>query len=216
MKCMSANKGFTLVELLVSIAIFAMITTLVLTKYQSFNGGIVLTNLAYELALTIRQAQTYGINVKGSSAGFNVSYGVHFDASTPGSFILFADARSSFDPDSLTSSGDGKYPTAGDALVDTFNLRRGIVISKFCIGQSLANIANADGSNKENCTTSGGTLLDITFSRPDPAAVINYTGAAGPVNGNGYARIQVRATGNGAIKDIIVQKTGQISIQNGQ
>ncbi|MCR4334261.1 MAG: prepilin-type N-terminal cleavage/methylation domain-containing protein [Patescibacteria group bacterium] len=203
-------KGFTLIELLVSISIFAVVTGLVLAKYQSFNGGIILTNLAYEIALTIRETQTYGINVKGNLNDFNVAYGVHFDSSNDKSFVVFTDKQdlNNANKDTGISTGDGKYDggTSGnDTKVNTFILKKGIVVEKFCVGSSIGNI----GGLTEVCDD---TFLDITFNRPDPSAVINATSG----NYYGYARIQVKASGNGVIKDIIVQETGQISIQNGQ
>jgi prepilin-type N-terminal cleavage/methylation domain-containing protein len=50
------NKGFTLVELMVTVGIFTIISGLLLARYSNFNQGIILTNLAYDIALTIRSA----------------------------------------------------------------------------------------------------------------------------------------------------------------
>lgn len=186
-----------------------MVTGLVLVKYQSFNGGIVLTNLAYEIALTIREAQTYGINVKGQVSNFNLSYGVHLDTSSPTSFIMFADNQQNTPDQYGIRTGDGKYDggsSSFDINVDTFMLKRGIVINKFCVGVS-----------PEICSSSGsGSKLDITFNRPDPSAIINYYDGSGNWSRSSSARIQVIATGNNAKKDIIVQSTGQILIQDGK
>ena len=82
-----ANSGFTLVELLITISIFVILTGVVLFSQSKFNGSILLTNLAYDTAVTLRQAQTYGINIKefntGSGTGQFVPYGVHFATSSP-------------------------------------------------------------------------------------------------------------------------------------
>ncbi len=186
-----------------------MVTGLVLVKYQSFNGGIVLTNLAYEIALTIREAQTYGINVKGQLTNFNLSYGVHFDTTTNTSFTMFADKQDISNPDPYgISKGDGKYDGGSggnDINVDTFMLKRGIVINKFCVGVSPSEVCSSSGSK-----------LDITFNRPDPSAIIwHYDDSIGWQSYTS-ARIQVMATGNNAKKDIIIQSTGQILIKDGQ
>ena len=56
--------GFTLIELLVSIAIFIIITSVAVWNNSQFNSTILLTDLGYEIALSVRQAQVYGITVK--------------------------------------------------------------------------------------------------------------------------------------------------------
>ena len=206
----SKSSGFTLVELLVSISIFAVVTGLVLAKYQSFNGGIILTNMAYEVALTIRQAQSYGINVRQQGNIFSISYGVHFEKNGTNpikSFILFSDALSCDTTGSLDCVGDGLYrPGTGDALVDTFILGRGITIEKYCIGSNIANPSSEVCSNN----SSSADTVDISFNRPDPSAIIL---GAGGVGNNSYARIRLIASDRKTIRDVIVLGTGQISIQ---
>jgi prepilin-type N-terminal cleavage/methylation domain-containing protein len=63
------QKGFTIIELVVSVAIFAFMTAFLVARYGTFNQGVLLTNLAYDVALTIRNAQSYGLNVKSLPAG---------------------------------------------------------------------------------------------------------------------------------------------------
>jgi len=49
-------------------------------------------NQVLDIALSLREAQVYGLGVKDVGAGvFDVSYGVHFDINTPSSYIFFAD-----------------------------------------------------------------------------------------------------------------------------
>jgi len=70
----------------------------VLARYKSFNSTILLRDLAYEIALSVREAQVYGISVHGASGLFNYAYGVHF---TPGTtYTLFADINDNkqYDP----------------------------------------------------------------------------------------------------------------------
>ena len=54
------KKGFTLVELLVTIVIFVIITGVVLVNSNKFDSSVLLHNFTYDVALTIKQAQTYG------------------------------------------------------------------------------------------------------------------------------------------------------------
>src|SRR6185312_4659547 len=99
----SRTKGFTLVELRVVVAIFLIITAITLGNQSRFSSDILITNLAYQIALSIREAQVYGIGSKGvadnSSSGINnfqAGYGIHIGASDdltlkPTSYNVFAD-----------------------------------------------------------------------------------------------------------------------------
>ncbi len=201
------QKGFTLLEMLVSISIFMIITALVIVKYQSFNGGIVLTNTAYEVALAIRQAQNYGINVHDLQSGnqdvFNVGYGIHFSNAALNSFILFGDIYDSVDGQG-NPINNGIY-LANDTQISQLILRRGITIKKFCgvLGTTAS------------CNTTGAiTNLDITFNRPNPDALLTTTSTNGgsPSTNYSYAIIRLVAPDGVTIRDIKVAPTGQISI----
>jgi prepilin-type N-terminal cleavage/methylation domain-containing protein len=174
------KNGFTLVELLVTISIFVLLTGVVLFNQNNFNSSILLTNLAYDTALTIRQAQTYGINVKefatsSSATSQFVPYGVHFNIAQNKSFILFAD----IDYDSSLRSSDGFYDSAGTTdltkcqlakgCVNRYNIQRGNHIKELCLGDVAKN--NTNGT----CVGGGGLhtdILDIVFTRPNPDAKI--------------------------------------------
>jgi type II secretory pathway pseudopilin PulG len=68
--------GFTLVELIITIAIFVFMTALVMARYNDYYSGTIFKNLAYDIAITIREAQSYGISVKvreGNNAEENFS-----------------------------------------------------------------------------------------------------------------------------------------------
>ena len=193
-------RGFTLVELVVSLAIFAFMTAFLLAKYGSFNQNVLLTNLAYDTALTVRNAQSYGLNVQGTdavscaagySAGstcFYYAYGVDFDMTNPTHFTFFIDSDSS------------NTFNSGDTTLNTYNMNKGYAISSICAGNDAA-----------TCTSLGSTgKLDITFKRPVPDAIIVVNGnAAAPVT---YAKIVV--TANGQTASVIVQSTGEISVGN--
>jgi len=213
----SMKQGFTLVELLVSVAIFAAVTALVLAKYQSFNGGIILTDAAYEVALTVREAQTYGINVQGNATTFNLGYGVHFDNTSKNSFILFSDGLTCPN-DTLDCIGDGvytTYPGSPDANIDSFMLGRGITVEKVCgiLRSSGTKYCSNDATQVPQV---GG--MDISFNRPDPSARIRLLSSTGNSISNQVdeARITLIASDGVSRRDVVVDHTGQISIQNGQ
>ncbi len=47
-----------------------------LANHERFNSSILLDSLAYDIALSIREAQVYGLSVRGINADFQVGYGV--------------------------------------------------------------------------------------------------------------------------------------------
>ncbi len=179
------RKGFTLIELMVSVSIFAMMTALLVTKYGNFNQSVLLTNLAYDIALTIRTAQTYGLSVQGnkvtgSPITFQNAYGVYFttDSGQDQKVIFFADRNN-----------DGKY--SSDESISTYYIKRGAKISNIC----------AD-------TQCGALYASVTFLRPSPdAKICILTSCDLP-----YLKIVVQAT-DGGTRNIIIRKTGQVSVE---
>jgi prepilin-type N-terminal cleavage/methylation domain-containing protein len=184
--------GFTLVELLVTLTIFSIMTGIVLYNQQNFNNTIFLNNLAHDIALTARQAQTYGINVKefAEGAGFR-SYGISFNKSFNKNFVLFADnpfpsTNGIFDNISFTCPNDDSE------CVDNFIIKNSNYIKSLC--------------DESNCDLDS---LDITFVRPNPDALIKVNGSA---TNHPYAKIIV-ASENGNTKSIIIRSTGQIYVE---
>ena len=58
------EKGFTLIELLVVIALMGIIYSVTLSNYAGLNKSVELKNTVYNVALSIRETQVYGINKK--------------------------------------------------------------------------------------------------------------------------------------------------------
>ncbi len=186
-KLFKKQKGFTLIELMVSIAIFAFMTAFMLAKYGGFNQSVLLTNLAYDVALTIRTAQSYGLNVKSAKRDtndFKFPYGVHFQKNVT-SFVFFVDGNS-----------NGIYD-ATDQSISTSNIKRGNKISEICVG-SVSFCADINSS------------LDITFKRPDPDAIIKV--GTDTINSYSYARITLSLSDGSAIRKVSVYSTGQIAV----
>lgn len=206
-------RGFTLIELMVSLAIFAFMTAFLLARYGTFNQTTLLTNLAYDTAITIRSAQSYGLNVQGTGSGisscgaeysigntcFQYPYGVDFQTAKPDQFILFTDLNS-----------NGEYDSTGDAnttaeIVSTYNMNKGYSIAGLCVG-----------SSPTSCTSVN--QLDITFKRPIPDAIINgctsATCGVGSTWQDNQSYGQVTLTANNTIVHVTVYSTGEISVGN--
>lgn len=193
------SSGFTLIELLVVSAIIVIVSGLILAQHNLFGGRVQLQNFAYDLALSVRQAQSYGIAVRRfSTATFNAGYGLHFDTTSPTTYVLFADlalpATGMYDPNHSPSE-----------LVQSNSITRGYVISQICVTPQ---------SGSESCTPSIPTSLDVFFIRPEPDAWISNNSSC-LLNRSlcaQQARIVIRSP-QGDTMNVIIASNGQISVQ---
>ncbi len=191
-------RGFTLIELLVVTAILVIITSLVLVNNNRFGGQILLENLGYDVALSVRQAQVYGISVHSFGGNFTAGYGIHFGRNSPASYVLFADAA--------LANGlyDGCPTPASCELVTSTTIRGGYTVADLC--------STPSGSLVETC---GLSALDILFKRPEPDAYISANGTSGVLNPVAlYERGRIiLASPQNVRMSVVVEATGQISVQ---
>jgi prepilin-type N-terminal cleavage/methylation domain-containing protein len=167
------HRGFTLIELLVVFAIIVTIMSVVFTSQSTFNKTFVLTNTAYDIALSVRDAETYGLGTRAIGSTINAGYGLHFQSGSPAAFSFFADispAASCTTPD--CKPGNYVYTAGSDSLVRTYTLGNGITLTDFCAYTTSWTCTVAHGGY------SGGlSSLDIVFSRPNPNPYISVNGA---------------------------------------
>lgn len=189
-----AKAGFTLIELLVVTGIMVVITGLVFANNNAFGGKVLLQNLAYDVALSVREAQVYGISVQRFSTDiFAEGYGIHFlrntNPSSQDEFLLFADVI----------EVDGMYDCPESSvceLVEANLIRSGYHVADICVPSTEA----------EPC---GHASLDVTFRRPDPDAFIRADG-----QGLLYesARIVLQSP-RGETQSVVIEQNGQIAVQ---
>src|SRR3989344_5639425 len=179
--------GFTLIEMLVGIAVMAIVTGVMLANNGRFGGQVLLQNLAYDIALTLRHAQVYGISVLRfeDTASYAPGYGIHFLTSGPGNiFILFGDR-------------DNSKTYSSDEAVEgkDYTIRSGYRISELRVF--------VDGTARPNVSQ-----LDVVFSRPEPDAYIRS-------GSDVYDMACIAVTSpKGDVRYVVVQLNGQISVQN--
>lgn len=164
------NKGVTLVELMVVIAILAIMFATILANYKNSRFTIVTQNLADDIALSVRKAQSYAIGVRSSSNSFNYGYGIHFSTSENTSnpslgsnkaFILFTDISNltMYDKDSSKICGE---PKSDNECLEILQITSGDKIA----GLNIV----VDGNVKK----ANDGVVDITFKRPSPEPKFCY------------------------------------------
>jgi len=184
------TRAFSLIELIVAVGILALISTIVLANHTKFNGSVLLGSLAYDIGLSIREAQVFGVSVRQYNNDFQLGYGVYFEAGQ--AYSLFADVNR-----------DRVYDSE-DSIIRSYGLQKGFVIQKFC-GITSENISY--------CSTDASdpiTHLSVVFLRPEPDAFIS-SNKVGILYSRGT--ITVMSPG-GETRTVDVASTGQISIQN--
>jgi len=98
-KNQQTNRGFTLLELIVVIAIFLIITAVVIADIPNFHRRSSLDLVTSEIITYIRGAQTYGASQKGVTTGPSTPlvYGIHISPTLndirEGDFYLFRDDK---------------------------------------------------------------------------------------------------------------------------
>lgn len=173
-------------------AIMLVMTTMILAKNSQFNSTVLLRDLAYNIALSIREAQVYGISGKSAGGALGVQYGVYFASGALTQYRLFADTNS--DNQYTSSSEDVQLYTVGT------NYR----ISDFC--------ATTTGGVEKCVSTGELTSLTLLFKRPDPDAIIRTNIATDTYTS---ATITAASVSGEATRRVHITNTGQLSIPSG-
>jgi prepilin-type N-terminal cleavage/methylation domain-containing protein len=203
----SLAAGFSLIELLVVVAIFMIMTAVILYNQNKFSSDISISNVAYAVALQVRQAQVYGTLVRqsqsSSGATFDSAYGLRFSDGDQGvEFAFFAD-----DDNDL-------FYSAGDSIIGEYVLPEGNVITDLCTYKG-ATVRCFQSSDDDRIT-----FADIVFKRPEPRAIITDSSQeidedSGVPTLDSY-RDEVQITITSSLGDrtriVKVTSTGQISV----
>jgi hypothetical protein len=187
-------------------AIIVVVTAIVLANNNRFGGVVLLENLAYDIALSVRQAQVYGISVErfGTSCStpgvncFSAGYGVDFNLSSPGAYELFADTYPQATPDGIFEPDQGE-------LVQQTTISQGYSIQSLCVIPAQSSTCNSV------------TSIDILFKRPEPDAWISANGNSCTEN-LGACQASARITlisPRGDSMSVTVDANGQIAVQQG-
>ncbi len=199
---MIGRKGFTLVEVVISIFIVGILSTVTVIGFQSARQDDNLRLATLRLADTLRSAQNYaqsGIltlydekdktyKTFGSASG----YGVYLEKGTSPKVFLFVDTRN----EAATPPEDNTWSPSSDAITATLSLD-----------------IDGHGSIEINSISLAGTEVqdaDIVFKRPIAAVFIDGSQEASKKS----ATITLRNTINNHTKTIFIDRiTGRIDAE---
>jgi prepilin-type N-terminal cleavage/methylation domain-containing protein len=208
------QRGFTLVEMLVVLAIISIITAIAVTGQSTFNKSLILTDTAYRVAFSARQAQSYGLaSRKYGVSTSNPGYGLHFESGALNSYIFFADIANLLTPfpsncpvgtpgTPSAKPGNCRFDSSSDGKVSTFTFDRGFSISSFCGKKGALYYCSSDVLNN----------LDVVFTRPNTSTTIS-----GVVNGSALqsfdcAVVTITDQSHTANRTVRISSLGEISV----
>ena len=173
---MRSVRGFTLIELTVSITIMIIMTGVLLANYPESAIRITLVNTVHKVALLVREAQVRGSAIDSSNSSLG-GYGIYVDLATPGQIVLFGDSVTGTGGSESVYGlpiGDGLYETSPvNELKSLTTFPSRYVVQKVCVGQAFPFICNAYGVPSTPSITS----LTISFTRPNPQPNIYINGS---------------------------------------
>lgn len=188
------KKGFSLLEMMAVLGIFGIISSIVMFNYGKFTSETMLTNMAYEVALSIREAQIYGVSVRNAgedTPSFNAPYGIHIPPTGDNlnQYILFKDNDDDGDIDASSCLGSLE-------CITPYTIQRNIFITSVKTRTGGGCPSRNDG-------------FSILFKRPNPEPFFS-------VGGNGVAEVEITLESRDGTTQryVIIANNGQISVQN--
>ena len=200
------KRGFTIIEMLVVLAIFAIMSSIVIFQYPTFQAQIDLKNTATDVALQIVQAQKDAVNgklntTKSVSNPWTPSYGVYFTNSSLASPILKDSFASYIDlNDTFTFDRVGCPSLANNDCLYNYSLSKGIKINSI-----------------KYLDESGNTITPIdfaiNFTRPNFMPVFTVPYINNIISDIRYAEIVIKSP-KGTYKYLCIYPSGRIQVND--
>jgi prepilin-type N-terminal cleavage/methylation domain-containing protein len=175
---LTTSRAFSLIELIISISIMLIMSTMILFRQAKFSSDILITNMAYEIALSIREAEVYGVSGKvgtGPLSGLSqAGYGLRFsmdpsDQSKYNQYFAFTDEPTTDAPAGQDNAYDYFFNPSNGVIPPDAMIGSPIIMSQGFIRRICG--VYSDGTME--CADEGdANVLDIVFVKPEPEAHI--------------------------------------------
>jgi len=182
------KSGFTLIEMVASIAIIVMITGIFIANYHTMNKRSDLIMAAQKLVADLHEAQSDSLGlIKYDNAVPAGGWGVHFSTNSPNQYVLFADLNA---PGALGYMGydSNEHDTSKGAKIT--DLPYNIALSALRV----------NGVTKPE--------VNVTFLPPNPQTNI-YDGVATSTE----LEIDLLEKRNNTVKTIVINFLGLIEVK---
>lgn len=208
--------GFTLIEMIVVLAIMVALTAIGIANFPAIRSQIEVSLALHELQLSLRQAQAYAISVREFNPTFIAPicqlgvppparfppYGVSIttvdpaDSRDQSTYVIFADIACAM-----------KVPVPPYIAIYNPAYSPNEVISTHIMhgGVKITSIVGTNGA-----VSTALDIADITYQRPSPSIML--AGHAG-ASWNSYEYIDITVANSYFTKTIRVRTSGQVSVQ---
>jgi type II secretory pathway pseudopilin PulG len=188
------SAGFGLVELLVSISVMIIVTSVILARHDTYNSATMLRGQAYDLALTTREIQLLAVSATRDQVGFRNVYGLLFSTTNPEAYVVFRDADGDYYFDSGEEFG-----------------KQGAIDPRFEIDAIRLLGTGVDAGARDT--------IAILFERPNFDANLYLSSGDEADAGVSGVEIDLRVigstgTGPGELRTIEITRAGQITVKN--
>jgi type II secretory pathway pseudopilin PulG len=207
-KTKDQQAGFTVIEFIVIMSIFAAMASVALFNFRDFSDVTELNNLAFDVALELKRAQTIGSSSIDDTTGVRSAVTVTFPPVGGGALSDVFEVYRELD---LTQAGQlGALELgAGDILDRRSQLN----------GGSIGSIEICDNSSCDDLSSHG---VSVSFMRPRTEPIVLSGGCNQPlglenvINGaSGRCRgdLQITITEDGRSRIIHIEPTGNIYVK---
>ena len=183
--------GLTLVEVLVTVSMLALLSSMMIFNYPRFSENYRLDSAASAVAAILNEAESRALGIAGSTSGVFPGFGVYFDVSTPSEYILFSDE----------TPANGLYD-AGEEIKRVMLGSPFLLIADLCVNSQTGG----------NCVSPDVTSLDVVYLfriGPEPVITIYANGSTA----TNYSNAEVVITGSfGGGRGVIPWVTGYVEI----
>jgi prepilin-type N-terminal cleavage/methylation domain-containing protein len=178
------NKGFTMVEIMVVVAIILIFSSIMVANYRFGNQRLSLEMQTNQFAQNVRKMQSWSMSAHKVLNISQPGYGIFFDQNDPSKYYLYVD--NGYDQPSGVIPGNGKYDSGFDTIQEI--------------------IVFSDGAKIQSCNPA---RASITFIPPDPSVKI-VDGAGGLVD---QTTISFASQDSVLTHTVVINKAGLIYAQ---
>jgi streptogramin lyase/type II secretory pathway pseudopilin PulG len=200
------SQGFTLIDMLVTFGLFALLTTVIISSYPNSSAKVELANTVSDIQGTVRDSQLRATN-NDSTAGGNGGIGLYFDPATTTSFFEFKDvATTTLALTGLLDVGDGLFK-ANDEITKTVTIPDGFYLRNTCAGDSSSRPFATSSCSRTSPSLGPVSIiyprgsLQPSITREVGSSTIKYAAAC-------LEFASVKSVSIGNVKNLIISQSG--------
>ncbi len=226
--------GFTIVELLVVISIFLIISGVVLFNFNNFKNNASLQNVVQDVAINIRKAQGYALGFKSSNNissantnGFGIYINGDFANGTSARMMtLFADMAGSGTAGKCDVSGSSNCvsinscgsPSSSNECLEKLPITTTDKITSVCLSNN--GTSKAGTSTGHTSCIANNDSFTVYFNRPNPDANFCWWKSGSStclfrINSALVTDITINLSSADSVhkRQVVIWNTGQISVK---